>query len=113
MGTRYTESLMSTSKSTEHLSSFLQVEAMIAEISKFAMVGRHRWGIDHKSVVAVETWLGYELEVVFIMYLSAFLFELASKVTWRLVVATNDESTMEEVAGKSTHADASDSDEIY
>ena len=113
VGACHTKSLMLAGQCTQYLSSLLDLKTISAEIFHFLMVFRNSWRIDYKTRIGPATGMRYFVDIFLIMDECSFLFQLTSQDTWRLVIASYDHSTMNEVAYEGTHTNAAGPNKVY
>ena len=113
VGTSNTQSLVLTGQRTQYLCTLLYLETILTEINEFLMVGRDGWCIDDETVLLLTTSMWYLVDILLIVDEHAFFLQLAGQRTGCLVVAGNDQATLDEITGDGTHADATGSYEIY
>ena len=68
--------------------------------------------VDDETVLFLPAGSGNGLDILFIVDEHTFLLQLSRQIAWCLVIAGYDKSLFQEVAGNSTHADATCSYEI-
>ena len=103
---------MCLSQGAEHLCTFLNLKSVLPEILQLLMLFRNGGGIDDEAVLLLLAGSGNGLDILFVVDEHTFLLQLSCQIAWRLVVAGYDKSLLQEVAGNSTHADATCSYEI-
>ena len=109
----HAQSFVCTCQRSQYLGTFLDFETALTEELEFLMLGGDGRGVDDQRAVLVFTGQGDEVCVFLIMHLSPFLFQASGQVAGGTVIAAHHDALVQEIAGNGTHADASDSYEIY
>lgn len=113
MSTCYAKAPELVGQQSEHLCTFLYVEAVLTEIAQFGVVGWDGWCINNECGFGLLETLRNGVNIVLVVNLCAFLDKLFGEVGWCTVVSSDIISFLQEIAQDGTHADATGSYKIY
>ena len=100
-------------KSTQYLSTFLNVKATVAEELKLCVFVWYGWSVDDKTMLLVTACQWNLFYILLIVNKHTFLLQLKREGGRCLVIACNNEATIDEVTCYGTHSNATCTNEIY
>ena len=112
MRTRHRLHILALREESEHLRTFLNLEALGTEHRLLRVVGRDSRGIDYHRVLLVEKWRRDQLHIILVVDGSTLCFKTAGKVGCSAIIARNLPTFVEEVACQSTHSDTANAEKI-
>ena len=113
MCTCHAESLMCTGQYAEHLRTFLNLKAILTEVSEFLVCTWYGRSEHHECGLRITACIRNLFHIILVMKYHSFLLKSPCQGSRRLVITGNDETLVIEVAGDGTHANTADTHEIY
>ena len=93
MSASHTKSFERARQCAKHLSTFLNLKALLTEEGQLCMLRRNGRSKDNERAFLIATRSGNEVYVIFIVNQGTFLAKLFCQFTWCPIIATNDDAT--------------------
>ena len=108
----HTKSFMLLGENAQHLCTLQHLKTLLAKPHQLLMLGWHGRRVDNQAGLRVLAGMRDVGDTLLVVNQHALFLQLPCEVGGSLIIACHHHATMHEVAGDSTHSDASGTNEI-